>query len=111
MNSIFVCSKIRSNDAAYGFCIHVSCIIAIACTIWPTLDGDFVNILSGLITFTPALSRVCSDIFIIEDSILEDDENFTVALNATEDQVTTGSAAIVVIEDDDGKNNYKTVGF
>ena len=55
-------------------------------------------------TLSPTISRVCTNISIVDDLVVEDTEFFTVLLESTNNAIINGSAE-VDINDDDGELN------
>jgi hypothetical protein len=87
----------------WGFgikCIHNIIIILIP------IDVDFEPLQSNVLVFLPESQTQpqCTSIFIIDDSILEDTEIFSIMLNATLNtaRVNLGSPTLVSILDNDG---------
>ena len=69
----------------------------------PSALDDFVGG-SRSVTFLPGNTTVCEMIGIVDDSIVEDTEPFTVLLSSSDSQVTvnaTNAEATVAITDDD----------
>ena len=69
----------------------------------PSALDDFVGG-SRPVTFLPGNTTVCEMIGIVDDSIVEDTEPFTVLLSSSDSQVTvnaTNAEATVAITDDD----------
>ena len=51
-------------------------------------------------TFSPTISRVCRDISIEDDTVVEDTEFFTVSLESINNAVVNGSASVQITDDD-----------
>ena len=69
----------------------------------PSALGDFVGV-SRSVVFLPGNTTVCEMISIVDDSVVEDTESFTVLLSSGDVQVTvnaTNAEAAIVISDDD----------
>ena len=67
-------------------------------------DGDFATLGTNLI-YNRSLDlnqTLCVNIAIMDDSILESDEDFTVSINSPDSSVITGPQSIVTIIDNDG---------
>ena len=67
--------------------------------------GDFLSLVDQLI-FNPGngLQRDCATITVTNDTILEDDELFSVVLTTTDPDVTISpNTAVVTLTNDDGK--------
>ena len=67
--------------------------------------GDFLSLVDQL-TFNPGsgLQRDCATITVGNDTILEDDESFSVVLTSTDPDVTINpNTAVVTLTNDDGK--------
>ena len=67
--------------------------------------GDFLSLVDQL-TFNPGsgLQRDCATITVGSDTILEDDESFSVVLTSTDPDVTINpNTAVVTLTNDDGK--------
>lgn len=72
--------------------------------LFTTATMDYLNT-SVLLTFPPSLElsqTLCENITIVDDSVLENDEDFVVSLSSADSSVITGSEAIVSILNDDG---------
>ena len=73
--------------------------------------GDFLSLVDQL-TFNPGsgLQRDCATITVGSDTILEDDESFSVVLTSTDPDVTINpNTAVVTLTNDDGK--YLCFGY
>lgn len=75
---------------------------------YPTLAAaghDFENTSQSLVVPPgPAGLRVCADITIIEDRVLEDEETFSVVLDSSDPSVgVSPNVALVIILDNDGE--------
>ena len=58
----------------------------------------------AILTFTNTQQRICTIVAIIDDSIIEGSETFTVTLSATNFQVNIlTSSSLVIIADNEGK--------
>ncbi len=69
--------------------------------------SDYTGVTEFLI-FSPSDTRDCVNISIATDSLLEDDETFTVELSRNTDGVTLGvSMATVIILDDNVDSKFK----
>ena len=56
------------------------------------------------LTFRPAVVSQCINVSIVDDSVLESTEEFTVELSTTDlDVILVNSSASVILLDDDGK--------
>lgn len=58
-----------------------------------------------------ANQSLCFNVNITDDNILEDDEDFAVALNNTDDSAMTNSPAIITIIDNDGERMLMYIQF
>ena len=70
-----------------------------------TAPSDFL-LLTNQLTFNPGsgLQRDCATITVVSDTILEDDESFSVVLTTTDPDVTIDpNTAVVTLTNDDGK--------
>ena len=70
-------------------------------------DEDFHTFTTDL-TYTPSLDRnqtLCVNITIMDDSILENEEDFTVSISSTDSSVITGPPSTISIIDNDGINS------
>ena len=68
-----------------------------------TAPGDY-NAVSRILTFSPSMSRQCVDFTGREDGIVEPNENFTVTLTTTGDDVVLDpDVAVVTIVEGVGK--------
>ena len=69
-----------------------------------TASGDFSDVSDHELTFQSAAVSQCTDISIEDDTILENDEVFSVQLSTLDQDVNlTLSTAIVTIEDNDSE--------
>ena len=67
-----------------------------------TAENDF-EITATQLTFSPTSSERCIVIAIVNDTILENDEEFTVQLQtADEDVILNPQLSVVIISNDDG---------
>ena len=67
-----------------------------------TAENDFENAAAQL-TFSPTTSEMCIVIAIVNDSILENDEEFTVQLQTADEAVILDpQSSVVIISNDDG---------
>lgn len=76
------------------------------CSAIPAGGVDF-SIEEVSIVISPPDIIGCTDVTLINDNIREGEENFSVTISSSDDAVLLGlSAAVVTIEDDDGKHLY-----
>ena len=69
------------------------------------LDEDFINPFPIDLTYPQSLDQsqtLCVNITIVDDIVLENEEEFTVSIESTDNNVTTGSPSTVIITDNDG---------
>ena len=69
------------------------------------LDEDFDNPFTIDLTYPQSLDlnqTLCVNITIVDDRVLENEEEFTVSIESTDSNVTTGSPSTVIITDNDG---------
>ena len=64
--------------------------------------GDYSPLNSSL-TFLPGIATVCVDIDIIDNTHLEDDEQFSVELSSDDRVDIELSSSVITIRDDDSK--------
>ena len=73
--------------------------------VFSIVPGDFLPLIDQL-TFNPGngLQRDCATIMVGSDTILEDDESFSVVLTTTDPDVTISpNTTVVTLTNDDGK--------
>ena len=78
--------------------------------IWFSASEDYEAIASSIITFSPEQTSATVSVTIVDDDVLEDVEQFTVEVVATEGQErvdVVGDAANIFISDDDCENFFK----
>lgn len=76
------------------------------CSAIPAGGVDF-SVEQVSIVISPPDITGCTDVTLINDNIREGKENFSVTISSPDDAVLLGlSAAVVTIEDDDGKHLY-----
>ena len=70
----------------------------------PTAPDDYTSV-ENVLTFSPGVNESCTTIIpIVDDSVLESDEVFSVTLSTTDSDVSLDPAsATVTILDNDGK--------
>ena len=64
-----------------------------------SLPRDYIFAVSEH-SFSPTISRVCTDISIEDDTVVEDTEFFTVSLESINNAVVNGSASVQITDDD-----------
>ena len=79
----------------------MSCYVTFVDPYTASLPRDYTFVISEH-SFSPTISRVCRDISIEDDTVVEDTEIFTVSLEGINTAMVTDSAT-VEITDDDGK--------
>ena len=64
-----------------------------------SLPRDYTFVVSEH-SFSPTISRVCRDISIEDDTVVEDTEFFTVSLESINNGVANGSASVQITDND-----------
>ena len=78
----------------------------------PTAPDDYTSV-ENVLTFSPGVNESCTTVFpIVDDSVLESDEVFSVTLSTTDSDVSLDPAsATVTILDNDGKTILFVIDF
>ena len=78
----------------------------------PTAPDDYTSV-ENVLTFSPGVNESCTTIIpIVDDSVLESDEVFSVTLSTTDSDVSLDPAsATVTILDNDGKTILFVIDF
>ena len=79
----------------------ISCYVSFVVPYTASLPRDYTFAVSEL-SFTPTISRVCRDVSIEDDTVVDDTEFFTVSLESI-DNVMVNGFTTVQITDDDGE--------